>query len=509
MSKLPRLKVFQNLWVVSLSCALAAALIYSWRWPLVGDASLMHYVIFLIHRGWVPYKQIVDINLPGSYFFEALSMRLFGGGALGLRIYDLLLLGACGASAFAILPRNDRFAALFAAGLFSLLHIQDGMAQLGQRDLLITALLAVAYALLLSARSISLSPFVYLLSGLLVGTTLVVKPLYLPFGLLLVAATVFELRHLPKIALGRSALVMTGLAVPIVCTLAYLQHDQALDAFGQTLTGLIPLHASLGHRSASYLLSRCLSRVGPLCAAWAIVLAVTRIRLSLERVLLVFGAVLSLLGDFAQRKGLPYHRYPFLFFLLVLIAWDLLEATRRNGLGRYTALVGISLGCFFLAPQAAWKIHSFETATPFQSALAHELTDLGGQKLSGHIQCLDTFGGCINTLYDLKIVQSSGFLYDCYLFTPSQGKVTANYRDAFWKAYQANPPNVIVMTSQFCFGPDGFGKLHNWVAFEEELDRSYKLKTEWVPRQPQHWWSRREYPASFRIYLRNAMPGGN
>ena len=62
------------------------ALVSSLHWPLVGDASLMHYVVFLERQGLVPYRDIIDINMPGTYFVEAASMQCFGDGALGLRL---------------------------------------------------------------------------------------------------------------------------------------------------------------------------------------------------------------------------------------------------------------------------------------------------------------------------------------------------------------------------------------------------------------------------------------
>ena len=68
--------------VALVACVLVAALA-SLHWPLVGDAALMHYIVFLHRQGLTPYKDIVDINLPGTYAFESLAMRCFGSGALG------------------------------------------------------------------------------------------------------------------------------------------------------------------------------------------------------------------------------------------------------------------------------------------------------------------------------------------------------------------------------------------------------------------------------------------
>ena len=55
------------------------------RWPLVGDAPLMHYVVFLMDHGKVPYRQIVDINMPGTYALEWAAIHGLGPGAAGWR----------------------------------------------------------------------------------------------------------------------------------------------------------------------------------------------------------------------------------------------------------------------------------------------------------------------------------------------------------------------------------------------------------------------------------------
>src|ERR1700733_12158037 len=103
------------------------------NWPLVGDASLIHYVAFLIDHGFKPYRDILDLNMPGSYLIDWMVIHILGAGALGSRLYDLLLLLFAGLAMSVIAWRRSRFAALYAACLFALFHGRDGMMQVGQR----------------------------------------------------------------------------------------------------------------------------------------------------------------------------------------------------------------------------------------------------------------------------------------------------------------------------------------------------------------------------------------
>jgi hypothetical protein len=267
------------------------------------------------------------------------------------------------------------------------------------------------------------------------------------------------------------------------------------------LRELIPFHASLGHKSAAYLLAHSTAPLMPLCILWVLVWVLRRKPLDLERVELLVGAAMALLAYFFQGKGYPYHRYPLLALLLLLMGMDFSAGLRQKRWIRGLSAVALAFACFLIAPRAAWLVRSFQPATPFEDALAH---DLQSQKiaLAGNVQCLDTFGGCINTLYNLRVVQSTGFLYDCYLFAPGHHAAADEYRALFWRAYQQSHPEVVVLTSQYCFGPDNFQKIDVWPQLRDDLLHSYNLVAEWHAAQPQHWWARREMPAQYRIYIR-------
>ncbi|MGC9291884.1 MAG: hypothetical protein ACP5EP_04070, partial [Acidobacteriaceae bacterium] len=129
---LPLFKVILGL--VLVVCA-GIVVLRTLHWPLVGDASLMHYVVFLMQHGMAPYRDIVDMNMPGSYMVEWTAMHVFGTGAIGLRLFDFSLLGVAALAMVAIAWPYDWFAALYAAALLLLIHAHDGVDQLAERDL--------------------------------------------------------------------------------------------------------------------------------------------------------------------------------------------------------------------------------------------------------------------------------------------------------------------------------------------------------------------------------------
>jgi hypothetical protein len=65
----------------------------TWHWPFVGDEAFIRYVNLLMHHGMAPYRDIVDINMPGAYAVDWLVVHLFGSGSLAWRIFDFALMG--------------------------------------------------------------------------------------------------------------------------------------------------------------------------------------------------------------------------------------------------------------------------------------------------------------------------------------------------------------------------------------------------------------------------------
>jgi len=479
-----------------LICA-AAAVYCSRHWPLAGDAALMHYVVFLMRHGFIPYKDIADVNLPGSYLADTFAMHVFEG-ALGWRIYDLLVTILLTTAAVFITRKKEIFAGIFAGLFFLLMHLQDGIAQAGQRDLVVAALLIWAYALLFRAQNrpfYGLPAFVF---GFFLGVSGLIKPFFLPLGAVLLLLSAQRARKCGVHPVWHLGLGFLGLSLPPAGATIWLCRHGALSAFVHTLRGLIPLHASLGHRPIAYLLTHCVAPILPLCLLWIVVWILLRKPFDLERAELLLGAIVALLAYVAQGKGYPYHRYPLMALLLLMMGIDFSAGLERKGWVRCFSVVALAAACFFYAPRAAWLVHSFDPAMPFEQNLAHDLRRYGN--LSENVQCLDTFGGCINTLYNLRAVQSTGFLYDCYLYVP--GEAAEEYRRAFWTAYQKARPEIVVLTSQYCFSRDSFQKIDAWPQLRNDLSDSYQVVTEWHATQPQHWWSRREFPSQYRIYLR-------
>ncbi len=516
------------------------------RWPLVNDAALMHYVVFLMGRGLAPYREISDYNLPGAYVPEWLSMRLADGLHLPVAVMwrgmdalvELLALSAM----VAIAGRRRWFAGVFAGSLLALYHGRDGTEHAGQRDLWLTMLLVWAVAALFGAmRSADVKKAARLagLFGLLVGAACTVKPLgaaWLPLLLPLVAAR-------PP---GRGrvlAFAAAGLAVPMLGAAAFLLHWHAGGAFLQVVRVMLPYHASLHDGPVLQLLrqSTLPSVAKLLCFLLPLLILARRWQSSLrhmlqgeltaewyggaERLLLLLCVALGLLAFVYQGKGYPYHKYPYTAFLFLLAGLEFIAAARsRRIVLRVVGAGGLLFGVCLCAPtylRGAARSHSATPAVPAMEQALRAAAGIGGvQSLDRQVQCIDTVSGCVDTLLALRLEQATGTLYDESFFrhAPSGGAArgagpapgaplpeavrVSQMRFQTQLAADGAPEVLLVSNVLFPEGPDGYAKLALWPWFDAYLREHYTLRSE------QEFGVFEPGYLGFRVYVRRDAAGG-
>jgi hypothetical protein len=512
------------------------------HWPLVNDPALMHYVVFLMGRGMVPYREIGDINLPGAYAPEWLSMHLAHLLHLSVaamwRGMDFGALLLAGWATVRIARPWSWFAGVWAGALFALYHGRDGVGQAGQRDLWVAVLLLWAVSFLFDAMRCAqgrtqgwrLACF-----GLFISAACTVKPVVIPFLLLL---TPFLLWEESARARGRLLVfVAAGFVLPVLGSLAFAERWAAMPALWQVLRVTLPYHASLGDGTVLQLLGRStLSSTGKLL----IVLLVTGLLAgewranfrafrthpsdgsvwtgSAERISLAGCVLLGLLSFVMQGKGYPYQRYPYVVFLFLFAALEFASAvgSSRKPL-RIAGVVGFAFGVLFCAPaylrgvaKARWSMPVSEMETAIRAQASGD-TGRDVRGLDGQVQCLDVVSGCTDALLHLHLREATGTIYDEFLFpqTPSgwgipytgpapgapaspavligQGRFRA-------ELLKHSPRVLIVSAWLFPQGPGDYRELALWPWFDAYLREHYTLVS-------QQSFARAENgPLGFRVY---------
>jgi len=465
------------------------------HWPLVNDPSQIDYVCFMMDHGMSPYKDMIEMNMPGIYLVNWTVMHTLGGGPFAWRAFDFALMGAAALAMIAIAWPYDWFGGVFGASLFILFHGRDGPAQAGQRDLVIAVLLVCAYAFLFHAlRKGKAWPMFFF--GMCAAAAATIKPTPLPFALLLLAIAAFRLKRLGKPMVPPVVLAFAGMCVPLTVVGIFLAQKHALGEFIYVMRKVLPYYAHLGRHNFAYLLDNSMtSSIVTLIIIALAIAAFDRSWKNWETITLLLGVAFGVLSYFAQGKGFPYHRYPMLAFIMLCVGLMFTSALRKPGMVRALGMAGLAFGVI-VAPLYAQRAHRRYWDEAFIYALSGDLSQLGGIRLSGHVQCIYMPADCDTALYRMQLVQSTGLFYDYFIFGPSQHPVIEEYRSRFWRELQGNPPRVIVIgQGLYPDDLDDYRKLNQWPQFETYLYANYVLYDEraFKPSDPG--------PRGFRVYV--------
>ena len=490
--------------ILALALSVLSAVLGTIHWPIVGDSPLLHYTTFLLDHGKAPYTQIIEMDLPGTYALEWTARHALGSGPLGWRIADFLLVGLCWLSMISIAWDTDWLAGFFAGAIFALIHFRDGPTHTGQRDLMMTAMLLPAVALLFIAIR-RRHNWIYTLSGLFLGMAAIIKPSGVFFAVVFLALLWIELRKLHRPTIGPLVDATLGFLIPVLIMAAWLMHYQALAAFISTMRGLGAYHASLGRPPLLNLIVGSFPSV-------LLAIAIPALPIFLIRKpwrhwhgqIILAGVVLGCFSYILQGKGFPHHRYPTEAFLTLLLSLLAFRALYRTDWLRYPAILTILLGALYLAPASASIANHFDWRNQeFNNELTADLNYLGGPALNNQIQCFDNTAGCINTLYNLQLVQATGYLYDCYSFQAKPSPFQDRYREDFLDAVRDADPKVLVVSDQDCFTMNrSFSRLDRWPQFQSFVQQNYTLLAQRTPPHAIGWWRHPSPPFSYRIYLR-------
>lgn len=495
-----------------LAAGLALYVFRSLHWPIMWDTAVMHYVRLLMSHGQQPYAQITDMNMPGTYLFEGLGMRLFGAGDLAWRLYDFFLLAVLTIASISIARPYDWFAGALAGGLFALIHGSDGPMNSVERDEVMTVLLLVAYAFLFRALRRGQPAFLALFA-LFAGLAASVKPTVMPlaialFGLAVLVARRHRLPMLPVV--GWSLL---GFAVATAIVLGFLLRHQALGGFVYILRDVLPHYAGVDPAPLGRIAYRLLPPAIVLLLPAGVFLSFrqpTWVRW--ERWSILLGAAFGAFSFLLQRKGYFYHRYTVLAFVLLWLSVELSGALRESLIPARVAVATLLCITLFVVPLFSYRIArtpSQDTYATLATYLERDLTGLGGNQLQHQVECLDLVFGCLSALYHLGLVGNTSSTGDLLYFLPSDAPVVLHYRNLFWQSLQTRPPNIIVLSNEWYSEKDTFNKINAWPEFARYLDNHYTVAIQRTfgpdgpplpisppdPRQP-----------SYRIYVRRPPP---
>jgi len=460
------------------------------HWDLSQDSKLIHYVVFLMRHGYVPYRDIIEINLPGSYLMEWVGMKFFGPGRVGWRCYDLFLTAISAICAGRMARPRGRAAAYGAAALLVIYHLGRGISEAGQRDFEMSGLLMIGIVAFFSSLTARRS-WRMVVFGVCCGLAAGIKPFVILVPLMaLVALYLKTRREGARIVLSPTFTSYAGWAIaggllPAAALVGFLWSNHLWREFHELVTGIALYHRGIGNEPWSH---RFISWLPWHFAPLLLVGFYASLRLwphwEWEEVFIAGLAVFGIATYFYQGKGWAYHVAMGWSFLLIWIVrmtagWLQQIDTGKNwASARGTLVVAVAvLIAVVYTPVSAYR-HQSKEKSIWENTLTADLNDLGGANLSGHIQCLDWNAGCIAVLYEQRWLPATGFIYDYFLFPQSPASITELEQKRFLGLMEGAPPKVIVLSDMDWPVFTRFRKLERWPAFRDWLDANYRLTVE-------------------------------
>ena len=310
----------------------------------------MQYVGWLIHQGAVPYRDIFDMNFPGTHLVHWLVLCIPGDMDLVWRCFDLGVLLTTLVLLAKLLPPRHYWAASATCVAFALYYLSLGPFYAnGERDMLMTPLMIggviANVAMLEKARPRTWLAF---LAGALFGAACTIKPTGIVMAVLEMGFSgLWLLRHGQswRRVTGILAAAVLGVSLPIAGTMVWLYLVGGLGAFLDIELHYVPIYVTCMTQRADwtgwwnfYPLNILLVAVFLDPGLYFVTRRVT------ARFAAVVVAVLAGVGHFVlQQKGFGfvYHWTPMMAFMMPVAFWTLDEAVSGRTVWKWCLSVGL------------------------------------------------------------------------------------------------------------------------------------------------------------------------
>ena len=465
--------------LILLGLALACFALLSLQWRFQHDTALLFYISFLIeHFGYVPYRDIFDVNLPVTYGIYGLIGRLTGYSDIGIRIADLTLLGGLMWMTWRWLKGFGAQSAWAGAIVFGLVYLRLGPAVSLQREFLI--LLPVVGGILVFTQ---MKRFGFALraglTGFMFGFAVLIKPQAgIAFPILLVYDLIERRSRVRPILLQTIVPALGGFLLPLLIVFMYLLRHDALEPLRSIIRDYYPLYGQLTgdqstisqHERLGYLLSGYFQFGG---FGWWWIPALLGLHTALRAkpgseqrrqiILLLTLAVSYSFYPLFSGKFWHYHWMLFAYFSVQLGSLCFVPQPDQIPLFRRLAPTAVFL-CFafyFVAPTAIMldQIRTHEAAS-IKGGRVDEIAEYLRPRMrpGDSVQPLDWTGGAAHALLLAGARPATRFVYDVMFYHHGSGDYTQGLRREFAEQLKLTRPRFVI---------EVFGEDKPWVHGED------------------------------------------
>jgi hypothetical protein len=463
-----------NILLILLAAYLVVQATYSTRWPIAHDEAPLLYEAFLMRSdGLIPYRDLFDFQMPGSFISYFLIGSLGGFNAFRLRILDLLILSTILIITFIAMRRFGKAPAFAAAILFGLKYLQGGPSMSLQREYLLLIFFALAvYISMLGEMTL----WHRVTLGILFGLSALIKPHaaigLVPILLFDISDMVERLRlTLPTSSpWGNAAMtciltVAAGFLVPVLSILAWLGLTGALSPFLSIVVNYWPLYSQVngqmeitsGAARISLLLTQTLQLGGHalwlIPAAFGVYLNQNKKIYLLASLALCYAIYPAFSGQF-----FPYHYIPFAYFIILLASLSI--STFDFQFSTFSFIILLSVALFTLSPSQTFirQLQGRTISTSTDRAIQISRFLEKNLQYGDTVQPLDWTGGTLLAMLETRAHIATPYIFDFYFYHHVSNPYIQSLRADFLTDLQNARPRFIVevtaMDKPWVSGPD-------------------------------------------------------
>ncbi|MGH7334330.1 MAG: hypothetical protein ACREKS_16625 [Candidatus Rokuibacteriota bacterium] len=429
--------------VVAYASVVVTFALRSIDWPLVHDAPIMHYIAWRISDGAVPYRDLFDMNMAGTYLIHLGALEAFGASDAGWRAFDLAWLLATSLALAAFARPWGWVSATGSALLFAVYHLAGGALQAGQRDFFLVIFLVLG-ALGVARWAAGAGSVTLACGGLALGAGMTIKPhAVLLAGALAVVVLVVGNRSGSAAMKPVMIFSVAAALVPAVVVM-WIAASGGLPAWRDIVMHyLVPYYARLGRGHSSWAFRHWQVWIPLTAVMLALGNAVIAGRYTVRHTIATLGVAYGFVHYLGQGKGWAYHLYPLAAFVALLAFSELRVALLQRPIIGVPLAVSLAVTLVGLtqigveASRGSWirdKEQMVEALTQ----------DLGPLRTDDSVQMLDTTDGGIHALLRLRARQPTRFLYDFHFFHDEETVEIRSLRAEFMRELTARPPRFIV-----------------------------------------------------------------
>ncbi|MGB3514566.1 MAG: hypothetical protein WBA93_36225 [Microcoleaceae cyanobacterium] len=227
--------------------------VFSFSWRVRGDSVYLHYTAYLINEhGFLPYRDIFEINMPGTYLFHMAVGKMFGYSDYALRMANIAWLTATFVVTWLIMKPFGRITAFASCLLFGILYLGFGPSMSLQREFI--AILPIATALLLTIRrkpNHSVNLINFLIGVLFAFVALIKPPLIVGFPAIIIYNCIDDtndfksIKKLIKPLIVGGLFALAGFLLTLIIPFLWLWRIGTLQTFWDISSSYTPLYAQM------------------------------------------------------------------------------------------------------------------------------------------------------------------------------------------------------------------------------------------------------------------------